>query len=38
VIDDKEREGMFKQANDFVVLTKPKKELFEKLKKDYKDM
>jgi hypothetical protein len=29
---------MSKQASDSVVLTQPEKELFKKLKRDYKDM
>jgi hypothetical protein len=38
ITDNKKRGGVFKQASDFVVLTEPKKELFKKLKKDYKDI
>jgi hypothetical protein len=38
VTDNKEKEGVSKQASDSVRLTQPEKELFEKLEKDYKDV
>jgi hypothetical protein len=36
--DDKEKGEVSKQANNSAVLTQPKKELFKKLERDYKDM
>jgi hypothetical protein len=38
VTDNREKERVFKQASDSVVLTEPEKELFEKLEKDYKNI
>ena len=38
VTDDKEKGGVSEQASDSVLLTRPEKELFEKLEKDYRDV
>jgi hypothetical protein len=38
ITDNKERGRVFKQASNSVVLIKPKKELFKKLEKDYKNI
>lgn len=38
IIDDKEKGGVSKQTNNSILLTQPKKELFKKLEKDYKDI
>jgi hypothetical protein len=36
--DDKEKGEVSKQASNSAVLTQPKKELFKKLERDYKDI
>jgi hypothetical protein len=38
IIDNKKKRGVPEQTNDSVLLTQPKKELFEKLEKDYKNI
>jgi hypothetical protein len=38
VIDNKKKGRVPKQASDSTLLTQPKKELFEKLEKDYKNI
>jgi hypothetical protein len=38
IINNKKKEKVFKQTSDSVLLIQPKKELFEKLEKDYKNI
>jgi hypothetical protein len=38
VTDNQEKEGVSTQASDSILLTRPEKDLFEKLEKDYRDM
>jgi hypothetical protein len=38
VINNKKKGEMPEQTNDSALLTQPKKELFEKLEKDYKNI
>jgi hypothetical protein len=38
VINNKKKGRVLEQASDFALLIQPKKELFEKLEKDYKNI